>query len=714
MPARRSARDLWILLLFSFMVPLLLLAVVAWRDYGTGFANAERHVERTNSVVYEHTLRLFETYAFVLDEIDQRIAGLSWDEVTASPEIHRYLKRIEVAFPQVGSLWLSDGTGTGKASSVVYPIPPNSISDRDYFAALRDGDSRYISAAYPGRTTGKPAFNVARRRSTPDGRFDGSILASVYVTEFVDFFSQVVATPGDAVSLVRADGTILARFPEGPSGVKLRPESGFMRAIAQAPQGGQFRTVSQGDGVERLYAYRKVGVQPVYVLYGRTTDWILTEWRGHVLFYALFAVPSAVLLALVSWLVVRKARAEQAALARVAAEVERRQRAEEIIQKIQRLEMLGQIAGGIAHDFNNLLMVITSNLYLAQSRSGQGTPAAPFIDTAMQAAYRGGQLTQQLLTFSRQHTVKPEVVDVNATLASMIDGMLKRSLRGDIAVEADLAPGVWPIKVDRAQMELAVLNLAVNARDAMPDGGTLRVSARNAVLGGLGEGGPGDGGEPGGLSGEFVALTLADSGCGIDKDIQERVFDPFFTTKEVGKGTGLGLSQVYGFATQAGGTVGLDSRPGQGSAVTLYLPRSHEGMAQPDAAPAQCPTAAGGSILLVEDSPEIGRTATTLLEGFGYAVVHAENADRALEVLGKGRRFDLVFSDIVMPGSMNGLDLARTVRERFPALPVLLTTGYSNTANTAEAEGFRLLQKPYRPEILAEAVSELLGEPVEA
>ncbi len=705
MPQRRSARALWILLLFSFTVPLLLLAVVAWRDYEKSFADAERHVERTNSVVYEHTLRLFETYAFVLDELDERIAGQPWSEIGASAEIHRYMERIESVFPQVGSLWLCDAAGNGVVSSQAFPMPPSNIADRDYFVALRDGASRHISAVYPGRATDRLAFNVARRRSAPDGGFDGCIVSSVYVTEFAEFFSQVLATPGDAVSLVRADGTILARAPEPPTAVRLAPESGFMRAAAANPQGGFFRVVSQGDGVERLYSYRKVGAFPVYVLYGRTTDWVMEEWRDHVLFYALFAVPSALLLALVSWLVVRKARAERAALARVAAEVERRQRAEAILQKIQRLEMLGQIAGGIAHDFNNLLMVITSNLYLAQSRGGEGGPAAPFIDTAMQAAYRGGQLTQQLLTFSRQQTVKPEAVDLNAALAPMIDGMLKRSLRGDIAIEAELAPGVWPVKVDRTQMELAVLNLAVNARDAMPGGGTLRVHTRNVVLDGRG---------PGGLAGDFVALTLVDTGSGIDPAVQERVFDPFFTTKEVGKGTGLGLSQVYGFATQAGGTVGLDSRPGQGTAVTLYLPRSREGTAQPDAAPEQRPAAAGGSILLVEDSPEIGRTATTLLEGFGYSVVHAENADRALEVLGNGRRFDLVFSDIVMPGSMNGLDLARRVRERFPAMPVLLTTGYSNAAGTAEAEGFRLLQKPYRPEILAEAVRDLLAEPTGA
>lgn len=284
MPARRSARDLWILLLFAFMVPLLLLAVVAWRDYGNGFANAERHIERGNSAAHEHTLRLFQMYAFVLDEVEQRIAGLSWDEVATSPEIHRYLKRIEVAFPQVGNLWLSDGAGKGMASSAVFPMLPNSISDRDYFAALKGGESRYISAAYPGRTIGKPAFNVALRRSTPDGRYDGSIVASVYVTEFVDFFSQVVATTGDAVSLVRADGSLLARFPDSAPGIKLRPESGFMRAAAAAPESGLYRTISQGDGVERMYAYRKVGAFPLYVVYGRSIDWVLMEWRGHVLF----------------------------------------------------------------------------------------------------------------------------------------------------------------------------------------------------------------------------------------------------------------------------------------------------------------------------------------------------------------------------------------------------------------------------------------------
>ncbi|HEY0836370.1 MAG TPA: ATP-binding protein [Azospirillum sp.] len=701
MSERWSARHLWGLPLASMTVPLLLLAAVAWHDHRETFAQAQRHVERNAAVLYEHTLRAFETFAYVHDEIDNHIAGLSWDQIAASEDIKQHLRRAEEAFPQIGSLWLIDPDGRMRSSSVDRAIQGLDLSDRDYFRALKSGAERYVSQTNIGRVSGVPVFSVTRRRSAPQGTFDGVISVAVHMPDFQEVFSRAAAVPADAVSLVREDGTILGRYPDGKL-IRLTPESGFMQAIARSPQGGSFRTVSQGDGVERLFEYRKLGSAPVYINYGRSVDAVRAEWRSHVLFYALFAVPSALLLGLVSWLVIRKERSEREARARAAAETVRRQRAEELLQKIQRLEMLGQIAGGIAHDFNNLLMVITSNLYLAQSRAGENS-AAPFIDTAMQAAYRGGQLTQQLLTFARQQTLKPEVVDANDALGAMVDGMLKRSLRGDIAVETDLAPDVWPVEVDRAQMELAVLNLAVNARDAMPGGGTLEVRTRNVTF---------DGGAkaPDGLRGEFVALSLTDTGCGIAPEVCERVFDPFFTTKDVGKGTGLGLSQVYGFATQSGGTVTVDSTVGRGTTFTLYLPRTGNAPAhRASVAPVKLPEGKGRAILLVEDSPEIGRTTTTLLEGMDYSVTLADNAHKALDVLSNGRRFDLVFSDIVMPGTMNGLDLGRAVRQRFPDLPVLLTTGYSNAASTAAAEGFRLLQKPYRPEMLSEALRDLMS-----
>ncbi|MGQ9368659.1 ATP-binding protein [Azospirillum sp. ST 5-10] len=704
MSNRSPSRDVWLLPVASLLAPLLLLAVMAWRDYGQTFEQTERRVERTSSVLYEHALRLFETFRFVVDEVANHVEGMSWEEFATSPSLHRYLKRLDDGFSQVGGIWLNGPNGRVANSSIRFPVPATNVADRDYFRAMKEGAAFFVSDTYPGRTTGVPAFNLVRPRTGPDGRFDGMILTSASVSDFQDFFRRVLPDPRDSVSLLRTDGSQLVRDRDGPL-IRLTADSGFMRAIAERPEAGVFRTVAQVDGRERIFAYRKLAGFPVYVVYGRAVKAVIEEWADRTAFNALFAVPLALLLATASWLVVRKAHGERVAIARLHQESERRRRAEELLQKIQRLEMLGQIAGGIAHDFNNLLMVITSNLYLAQARAGgeAGKGPGPFIDTAMQAAYRGGQLTQQLLTFSRQQTLKPEVLAPAPALAAMVDGMLKRSLRGDIAVEAELPADAWSVEVDRTQLELAVLNLAVNARDAMPDGGTLRIAVRNVTL---------DGGldAPAGLAGDFVVLSVSDTGSGIDPAVRDRVFDPFFTTKEVGKGTGLGLSQVFGFASQSGGTVTLDSTVGAGTTVALYLPRSGKAPGQRSSpVPPPAPEGRGRRILLVEDSPEIGRTTTTLLEGFGYSVTLVDNARAALDTLTANGRFDFILSDIVMPGDINGLDLARSVRERYPDLPMMLTTGYSSAASTAVEEGFLLLHKPYRPEVLADAVNDLLA-----
>ncbi|MBP2312596.1 hybrid sensor histidine kinase/response regulator [Azospirillum soli] len=703
MSKRLSIGESLTLLVTCFAVPLTLLLVASLRDYRETFLEGERHARRTVQLLHEQAARSFATHQFILDELDDRLRDLTWDDIARSETVHRMLKRVDEAFDSVDSIWLTAPDGHSVNSSVIFPLPDISVADRDYFKAVRERDALFVSEAYEGRITHVPAFNLARRRTAPDGRFDGAITLSVHIDAHAAAFARALSASGDVAGLIRADGTILVRRPSfsSPGSVRLGPDNPLLKAMTIRPESGLIRTRSELDGVERFFAYRRLGDLPIYVTYGHPVAAVQAQWLSHVAIYALVAVPSSFLLAFLARIAMRKSRSERRAVAQLQEEVVRRERAEEILQKIQRLEMLGQITGGIAHDFNNLLMVITSNLYLAQARAGADSPCNPFIDTAMQAAYRGGQLTQQLLSFARQQTLKPEVVNLTETLSTMADSMLKRSLRGDIAVETDFASGLWPVEVDRAQLELAVLNLAVNARDAMPTGGTLRVVTRNVEFA------CNDG--PDGLDGAFVALTLADTGTGIDPAIRDRVFDPFFTTKEVGKGTGLGLSQVYGFASQSGGTAVIEGEPGAGAAITLYLPRSRHApnLATGDIPP-PIPAGHGRAVLLVEDSPEIGKTTTTLLQGFGYAVTLAENADRALECLSNGKRFDLVFSDIVMPGSMNGLELARTIRRRFPDLPVLLTTGYSNGAGKAREEGFQLLHKPYRPEALARAMRDLL------
>jgi two-component system, NtrC family, sensor kinase len=303
------------------------------------------------------------------------------------------------------------------------------------------------------------------------------------------------------------------------------------------------------------------------------------------------------------------------------------------------------------------------------------------------ATSRGETLTRQLLAFSRRQMLTPSVIDLAQRLPAFRE-MLDRSLRGDIATAVAVAGEGCAVKVDPSEFELALLNLAVNARDAMPNGGSLDITAKPVVL---------DGNAAAeGLQGEFVAIRVADTGNGISPDVLPHVFEPFFTTKDVGKGTGLGLSQVYGFAKQSGGTATVTSIVGRGTVVMLYLPRTREppAVAAPHPEPESAPARAG-NVLLVEDNPEVAEVGTAYLQQLGYMVKQVASAHEALELLGNDPKIDLVFADILMPGGMTGLELGRAIRQRYHGMPVLLATGYSDSARDAVQQGFVVLQKPF-------------------
>jgi signal transduction histidine kinase/ActR/RegA family two-component response regulator len=377
------------------------------------------------------------------------------------------------------------------------------------------------------------------------------------------------------------------------------------------------------------------------------------------------------------------------------AETRERERAQEALREAQKLEAIGRLTGGIAHDFNNLLAVIQGNAEILQSRLPPGT-SDRVADSIGRAAERGARLTRQLLAFSRRQALRPESVDLRRRADDLAD-LLTRSLRGDIRIVVSLADDLWPIECDVGELELALLNIGVNARDAMPDGGLLRVDGRNVIF------------EEGGartvdLVGDFVSLTVSDTGTGIPPEILARVFEPFFTTKEVGKGTGLGLSQVYGFAVQAGGAATIASEPGRGTAVTLYIPRSMSAVADAAEEPHAATARGTGAILLVEDDEALAEVAGEVLALIGYQSYHVRDARTALALLLGGRQFDLVFSDIVMPGGMSGIELARKVRQHFPSLPILLASGYSQAAAEVAKEGFPIIAKPYRADALADAI----------
>jgi PAS domain S-box-containing protein len=377
----------------------------------------------------------------------------------------------------------------------------------------------------------------------------------------------------------------------------------------------------------------------------------------------------------------------------------------EQLSQALRLEAVGQLTGGVAHDFNNLLQVIDGGLRLLERRLPKEEGKATEIIASMRAATaRGASLTRQLLAFARRLPLRAEVVDTAARLRE-IAALAARSLRGDIRIETDIPDGLWPIEVDPAQFELALLNVAINARDAMPRGGVLRIAAENATLHEPREG----------LEGDCVVIRVGDTGTGIPRELLGRVLEPFFTTKPPGKGTGLGLSQAFGFARQSGGALGIESEVGRGTTVTFRLPatkRSPASRTQRDAAaagPQDSGLATPVRVLVVDDDPTVARLAVELLEGAGHRAIAVPDARAALELLerSRGADFDLVFTDVLMPGGISGLDLARAIRARWPLLPVLLASGYAGSYAGAAAQELPLVHKPYSEAELLRAVAKL-------
>ncbi|HEY1506691.1 MAG TPA: PAS domain S-box protein [Stellaceae bacterium] len=375
------------------------------------------------------------------------------------------------------------------------------------------------------------------------------------------------------------------------------------------------------------------------------------------------------------------------------------QRAQEQLAQSQKIEALGQLTGGIAHDFNNMLMVVSGHAQSLKMRLKNSRDVRA-IEAIELAARRGERLTRQLLAFSRRQALNPSVIRLDDRLDAFRD-VLESSARGNIGLVVDVASDIWPVAVDVPELELALVNIVVNARDAMPDGGSIDISAANVLLMG------GETAEE--LTGDFVALKIADNGSGIPHEILSRVFEPFFTTKQVDKGTGLGLSQVYGFTRQSGGTTSIASIVGSGTTVTIYLPRSLASSDRVIAEPGtneEAATAGSEAILLVEDNAEVKAVAGMLLQQLGYRVDAVDNAAAALDLLAEGKNVDLVFSDVVMPGEMDGLALARRIRTDYPHIPVLLTTGYAKAAS--QAKGFPILRKPYRLTNLSRAIRDAI------
>ncbi|HYD65736.1 response regulator [Azospirillum sp.] len=706
-----TLRALKRMLAAAVVVPLVLAGVLGWQGYGQAQRDAEATADRSARVLADHVRALLQVHVFATSRAASRLTTSSAERPTTPDALHAMLVRYVSDSPELAALTVIGPDGRPTASSADRVQPDLSFADRAYFKALRDGGPpTLIGRPVADRVTGVTILPFARRIQGADGAFGGVVLSALPVAPLVDFFRTLGEAKGRSITVAHTDGTVLLREPETTTGVEVMERaSGFMRTIAAAPQGGTYRTTSVLDGIERLHVVRPVAGHDVYVSAGIETSAILASWvreSGPLVGLTLLA---GLALAGTAAVALRRARGELAAYAELRTEVERREAAEHALRQSQKLEAVGQLTGGVAHDFNNHLQVIGANLQLLRGRALDGE-ALSLVGNALAGVDRAATLASRLLAFARRQPLSPKVVNLGRVVQTMTD-LLRRTLGESIEIETIVAGGLWNTSVDLGQLENAILNLAVNARDAMQGRGKLTIEAVNAELDDAYAARHAEV-----TAGQYVLVAVSDTGAGMPPEVLERVFEPFYTTKPAGEGTGLGLSMIHGFVKQSGGHVKVYSEVGQGTTVKIYLPRVKA------AEQKQTDWAAevrGGTerVLVVEDDPDVRAAAVALVRSLGYRTIEAANAEAALNLLDSGARADLLFTDVVMPGTINTRDFARRAQEVCPELKVLFTSGYTGNAIVHHGrldEGVSLLSKPYSREALAAKLRQVLDLPAAA
>jgi two-component system, NtrC family, sensor kinase len=689
-------------MIMAAALPTLFFAVAAWTTYQDAIHDASTRVDRAARVGVEQASKVFETNEAIARHMLSALGTSTLAEARSRErELHVQLQAAVKEFRQIQSVWIIGADGKAVATNRVFPVSQDvDFSDREGLQVYLSGRTRtHITEPRIGRITGESFFDLTTQWAGPDGQLQGAVWVSLHPSYFSEFYAGLAEDEPDlVVSLFRADGVILSRRPALASiDQRIPTDSAILRRIASAQHEGFSDEVSTIDGQRRLVAFRKLERYPVYVAAGVSQATVLAGWQRRTALLAAFTFPTAMGLIYISWVALRRTRRELAAVRELHQEVEHRARAENALRQVQKLEALGRLTGGVAHDFNNLLMVVSNNLHLLRriEPSLEGSKQLAAIGRAVAS---GERLTRQLLAFARRQPLHPEVLSLQERLPVLL-ALVAPTLGPRIEAQCSVDPDTPPVEIDAAELELAIINLAINAKDAMPEGGRFRLTARPASA------------EEAAVPGEFVLITVEDSGIGIDPEIAERVFEPFFTTKPYGQGTGLGLSQVYGLCTQAGGTARIESKPGRGTQVRLFLPAA-EGAAAPAASPQnakedrlEC------RVLLVEDNEDLAGATRALLQAAGCQVRWASSGDAARQLIEQeGQVFDVVLSDMAMPGTLDGLGLAEFLRHHHGDVPFVLMTGYASQLHEASARRFTVLSKPCSPDVLIGTLRAALRE----
>ncbi|MFM0049243.1 hybrid sensor histidine kinase/response regulator [Caballeronia grimmiae] len=713
LPSRNFAltrRVLLLVLAASVLIPMACLCIYGYYDYQRRFADAEELTERLARVANEHALKVLD----LNQQLETRVVdtlGDSDDADIASRQqaLHRALDDMSGTLPQVAAISVFGANGSLLANSRWYPAPQVSIAERDDFRSARAiAPVTYFSLPLRGKVANSDVFTATMGRVSRDGHFLGVVSIALKRGYFTDFYHEIAA--GDnalVIGLYRRDGGLLVRFPSAGNGAQPAPDTPFTQAFRNNELYGRLQMTSTIDHVERVLAYRRVGDFPLYVATGYATSAVQARWRHNLaLVTAISALPCMAVWLLIAYSI-RRLDSEQAAWERWQAEVAMRLSVEASSRQLRRMGALGNLVANVAHDFNNLLMVVSSNMTLARRKHFNDVESEVL---AVERATAGAEsLARRLMSVARKHPRKQEVIEPAAWLRSVLD-TVRSAVHPSIPLTVECSADLWNVMADAVELELALVNIAVNASDAMPHGGRIVIRCQNARVRGAENDLP---------DGEYILISVTDNGEGMSEPVLRRAFEPLFTTKERGTGTGLGLAQVLAACEQAGGTARITSVPDAGTTVRLYLPRyqgpaassKSEEVREPDQIASEPPIAddhplRGMSVLLVEDNVDVAAGITAVLEVFGCAVHHEESADAAFALLGEGYGFDLVLSDVQMPGRMNGIDLAEQIIQRLPMQKLVLMTGYADDIERAKHLGVRILAKPFNMDELRDLMAD--------
>ncbi|RZN15254.1 hybrid sensor histidine kinase/response regulator [Bradyrhizobium sp. Leo121] len=643
-----------------------------------------------------------------------------------------YLSRIKQRYPEFIVFIVVDMRGDAFCDSA-REHKPATAAGRAYFASVVRTGKFTVGEFAIGRTTGRNVVQFALPFYDDEDRMGGVVIAALSLDWLADYIAKKGVPPGAALAITDRNGIVLARYPDNDVFV------GKKLPVGEDPMldSGTVADMVNIDGVRRIVGFAAVG-QDLLVGFGLGKAQTFTKIEHRTRRDVLFIIFSALLvLILTAWGAQRfiqrpfaqlvdaanrwrlgefgrrvdiPGNSEIARVARafnaMADALKRREHelseAREQFHQSQKMESVGQLTGGVAHDFNNLLTVVSANLELIEAGDDIGK-ARRFAAAARRAVDRGARLTAQLLAFSRRQVLNPKPVNANQ-LVSEFQGLIRKAVGEACRVKVWTTEGLWLCHVDPARLETALLNLALNARDAMPNGGVLDIEMRNIVVN--------EGAVAGCAPGSYVRLSVRDTGSGMPPEVVDRVFEPFFTTKEVGKGTGLGLSMVYGFVRQSGGHIAVESALGKGTTVALYLPKSTQKTEiEMEEVQSQAFPAGSERILVVEDNDDLLDLTSAMLTRSGYQVRCARSGTEALRML-QSEEFDLVLSDIVMPNGINGIEVAREARRLNKRIKVLLASGYAgDVLERHHAVGeFPIIDKPFRMSDLAARLRSILHE----